>query len=210
MTTNQSSAQKLSAEILADAQRKAGEIVAHARKDAEVLLTCAAAEADQVRQRLLHQARAEADRQSALILATVPVETGRVRAARIEALLESVHNEACQRLLACDGFEYRETAIALASHAIRQMTGVEFVVKLSGAKQTIVDEGMAEEIAHRVGRSVNISISREENIAGGGVIIEDAEVRQLWDNRLLKRLERLWPELRRQIADQTWLLSETR
>ena len=54
-------------------------------------------------------------RQSELILATVSVETGRLRAARVEALLESVHEEARQRLLAREGFEYRETVIALAA-----------------------------------------------------------------------------------------------
>jgi vacuolar-type H+-ATPase subunit E/Vma4 len=37
---------------------------------------------------------------------------------------------------------------------------------------------------------------------GDGVIVEDAEGRQMWDNRFLKRLERMWPELRRHIAVQ--------
>jgi vacuolar-type H+-ATPase subunit E/Vma4 len=210
MTTNQNSAENLSAEILAEARRKAKEIVSRAHKDAEVLLTGAAAESDQVRQKLLEQARTEADRLSSLILATVPIETGRQLLARVEAQLESIHDEACQRLLAREGFEYRATVIALASEAICQMVGVEFVVRLSGTDQTIVDDGLAEAIAHRAGRSVSITISREEDITGDGVIIEDAEARQVWDNRLLKKLERLWPELRRQIAMQSALVPQGR
>jgi vacuolar-type H+-ATPase subunit E/Vma4 len=202
MTINQNSAENLNAEILAEARRKAKEIVSRARKDAEILLTGATAESDQVRQKLLEQARTEADRQSSLIMATVPVETGRQLLARVETLLESIHDEACQRLLAREGFEYRETVIALASDAICKMAGVEFVVRLSGTDQTIADDGLAEDIAHRTGKSVSITISHEEDIKGDGVIIEDAEARQVWDNRLLKRLERLWPELRRQIAVQ--------
>lgn len=210
MTTNQNSAEKLSAEILADARRRAEEIVTSACNNAEVILTGAAAEADQVRQRLLEQALADAARRSALIMATVPVETGRLLAARVEAFLESVHDEACQRLLARDGFEYRETVISLASQAIRQMAGDEFIVKLSIAEQTIADNGLAEEIAHHAERSVSISISWEEDIAGDGVIIEATEGRQVWDNSLLKRLERMWPELRRQIAVQASFVPKTK
>jgi len=208
MTTNQDSAGKLSAEILADARRKAEEIVVRAHKDAEAFLSGSASEADKERQNIFDQAHAEADRQSALILAAVPIEIGRQLLARVEGLLESIHDEACQRLVARDGFEYRETLIALASDAIRQMAGIEFVVKLSCADQTLVDDGLAEDIARRAGRSVSITISHEENIIGDGAIIEDVGARQVWDNRLLKRLERLWPELRRQIAVQAALVPQ--
>ena len=184
MTTNQNSTEILREEILADARREGEEIILRARQDAEAFLTNAAAEADQVRQERLDQARAEAARQSELILATVSVETGRLRAARVEALLESVYEEARQRLLAREGFDYQETVIALAADAIRQMAGDAFVVKLSEAEQTILGDGLAEEIARRVGRPVNITISYEEDITGGGVVVEDAEARQVWDNRL--------------------------
>jgi len=209
MMANQDSAEKLSTEILADARRRAEEISLRAKQDSEELLNNAATESDQVKQKILEQARAEAERRSELILATVPVETGRLLAARIETLLDSIYNEVCQRLYAHEGFVYRETIISLASQAIRRMTGNEFVVKLSGKGHIVADSCLAEEITHRAGRSLNITILREENTAGDGVIIEDAEARQVWDNRLLKRLERLWPELRRQIAVQASLVPKT-
>jgi vacuolar-type H+-ATPase subunit E/Vma4 len=197
---DQNSTEVLREEILADARREGEEIVIRARRDAEVILTGAVAEAERVRQEQLDRARAEAARQSALILATVTVETGRLRAARVEALLESVYEEACRRLLAREGFEYRETVVGLASHAISQMAGVGFVVKFSEADRTILGDDLAGEIAHRVGRPVSIAVLHEPGITEGGVIVEDVEARQVWDNRLAKRLERLWPELRRQIA----------
>ena len=209
MTMNQNSTEVLREEILAAARREGEEIVSRARQDAEVFLTSAVAEADRIRQEQLDQARAEAARQSELILATVAVETGRLRAARVEALLESVYEEACQRLVAREGFEYLETVIGLASHAISQMAGDGFVVKLSEADQTILGDGLAEEIAHRVGRPVGIAISYEPGITEGGVIVEDTEARQMWDNRLVKRLERLWPELRRQVAVEATFVPKT-
>lgn len=209
MTMDQNSTEVLREEILAAAQREGEEIVSRARQDADVFLTSAVGEADRIRQERLDQARAEATRQSELILATVTVETGRLRAARVEALLESVYEEACQRLVAREGFEYLETVIGLASHAISQMAGDGFVVKLSEADQTILGDGLAEEIAHRVGRPVSITISYEPGITESGVIVEDTEARQVWDNRLVKRLERLWPELRRQVAVEATFVPKT-
>jgi vacuolar-type H+-ATPase subunit E/Vma4 len=209
MTMDQNSTEVLREEILAAARREGEEIVSRARQDAEVFLTSAVGEADRLRQERLDQARAEAARQSELILATVTVETGRLRAARVEALLESVYEEACQRLVAREGFEYLETVIGLASHAISQMAGDGFVVKLSEADQTILGDGLAEEIAHRVGRPVSITISYEPGITESGVIVEDTEARQVWDNRLVKRLERLWPELRRQVAVEATFVPKT-
>jgi vacuolar-type H+-ATPase subunit E/Vma4 len=209
MTMDQNSTEVLREEILAAARREGEEIVSRARQDAEVFLTSTVAEADRIRQERLDQARSEAARQSELILATVTVETGRLRAARVEALLESVYEEARQRLVAREGFEYLETVIGLASHAISQMAGVDFVVKLSEADQTILGDGLAEEIAHRVGRPVNITIFYEPGITESGVIVEDTEARQVWDNRLVKRLERLWPELRRQVAVEATFVPKT-
>lgn len=209
MTMDQNSTEVLREEILAAARREGEEIVSRARQDAEVFLTSAGGEAERIRQEQLDQARAEAARQSELILATVTVETGRLRAARVEALLESVYEEACQRLVAREGFEYLETVIGLASHAISQMAGDGFVVKLSEADQTILGDGLAEEIAHRVGRPVSITISYEPGITESGVIVEDTEARQVWDNRLVKRLERLWPELRRQVAVEATFVPKT-
>lgn len=209
MTMDQNSTEVLREEILAAARREGEEIVSRARQDAEVFLTSAGGEAELIRQEQLDQARAEAARQSELILATVTVETGRLRAARVEALLESVYEEARQRLVAREGFEYLETVIGLASHAISQMAGDGFVVKLSEADQTILGDGLAEEIAHRVGRPVSITISYEPGITESGVIVEDTEARQVWDNRLVKRLERLWPELRRQVAVEATFVPKT-
>jgi vacuolar-type H+-ATPase subunit E/Vma4 len=200
MATDQDSTEKLREEILIDAQNDREKIINRARQEAEVILNNAATEADRVHQEQLDHAGEEAARRNELILATVSIETGRLRAARIEALLESVYEEVCRRLLARDGFEYRETVITLASHAINQMAGSAFVAKLPEADFTFLGDGLADEIVRRVGRPVDITVSCKQDFKEGGVIVEDAEGRQVWDNRLVNRLERLWPELRRQIA----------
>jgi vacuolar-type H+-ATPase subunit E/Vma4 len=210
MTTNQDSAAVLREEILAEAQRESEGILTRARQYAEDVLATATAAAKKAREEHLDRARAEAARRRELILATVSVEAGRLRVARVESLLESVHEEARRRLLVHDGFKYREAVITLAALAASHMEGVAFVVKVSEADRALLGDGLAEEVTHRVGRSaLNVTVSYESDVTGDGVIVEDAEGRQMWDNRFLKRLERMWPELRRQIAIQASFVPKT-
>jgi vacuolar-type H+-ATPase subunit E/Vma4 len=193
-------------EILAEARRESEETIRRAQQEAKTFLAKAVAEADRMGQERLNLARAESSRRKELILATVPVEVGRIRSARIEALLESILEDVRRRLMACDGFDYRKTVIVLAADAIGRMAGDAFVIKLSAADRAALGKGLAEDITGRVGRSpLTITISDEPMITENGLIVQDIEGRQWWDNRLSARLERLWPELRRQIAVGTLL-----
>jgi vacuolar-type H+-ATPase subunit E/Vma4 len=82
-------------------------------------------------------------------------------------------------------------------------------VKLLAADRIALGDGLAEAITTRLGRSpLSITISDDPAIADGGVMVQDAQGRQAWDNRLPARLKRLWPELRRQIAIRTLLVVE--
>jgi vacuolar-type H+-ATPase subunit E/Vma4 len=205
---NQNSPALLCEEILADARRESEQIVRRAREEADAMLAKATAEADNARFEHLEKARTEVARRIELILATVPVEAGRLRSASVEALLQSVRAEVHRRLLARDGFDYRETILALAAEAVSRIAGDAFVVKLAAADRAALGDGLAGEIARRVGRSPSsITLADEPVIAADGVIVQDAEGRQMWDNRLAVRLERLWPELRRQIAVQIGLIT---
>ncbi len=208
-TPKQNPAEILCAEILADARRASAEIIQHAQQEAEVLLFNAAAEADQAKQARLDAAQEEAIRRRDLMRATLPVEAGRLRAARVEALLESVHDEVRRRLAAREGFDYRETMVALAAAAMIRMPGSDFVVKVSAADRGAWGDELAGEIARRVGRSpLNVTMEGDSAATDGCLIIQDGEGRLRWDNNPAARLERLWPELRRQIAIQTSLIRE--
>ncbi len=203
MTTNAESAEVMREEILAEARRQGREIIERAVRDAEAATARAAAEADAVRKEHVDRARAEAARQREMILATITVETGRLQAERIETLLESVRRDVRRLLLAHDGFEYRETVITLASHAIHRMAGETIVLRMSETDRIALGNGFIEDIGHRVGRpALSIAVSYEPGLADDGVVVEGAEAHQMWDNRLTKRLERMWPELRRHLAVQ--------
>lgn len=205
---NANSPEVLSAEILAEAGRKCDEILSRARQTVESLLTAATAEADKIRREKLDAARAEAARRSELILATVPVEAGRLRAARTEAILEKIR-AAARRQLQSHHSDNHETVIALAADAIRRMPGTDFILKLSAKDHAAWSDKLTAEICRRAGRSpLKLTVAADLAVTDGGVIVQDADGLRTWDNRLLSRLERLWPEMRRQIAVRTGLVEK--
>lgn len=209
-TMNTDAPKVLCVEILAEARRQAEEILQRAREEKAALLAKARAETDQLRTERLAQARAEALRRTELLLATVPVEVVRWRAQRVEAVLQEICDEARQALQTREGNDCRETPIALAAEAVRQMGGDTFVVKLSPDDRSAHGGAIVAAVHQRADpNSITLTLADDSNITDGGVIVQDAEGRQVWDNRLSARLERLWPELRRQIAQQTRLVADS-
>lgn len=207
-TLHSNSPEALSTEILADAGRECADIIQRARDEAASLLAAAKAEADKMRREQLAAAQAEATRRTEMVLATVPVEVGRRRSERIESILEGIREAARRRLLALEG-DVHETVSALAIEALCRMSGTDFVLKISASDHAAYGNKLADEIGQSIGRpSLKLTISPDPIVTAGGVIVEDAEGLRIWDNRLVSRLERLWPELRRQIALQTSLISQ--
>lgn len=204
----------LRAEILAEANLQSERILKHGRDDAEETIAKAKAAAAKQREDQVQAAKVEAARRRELALATVPVEAGRRRAARIEEILRSIHDEARRRLLARVGFDYREVLTALAAEAIGKMEGDKFVLELSAADHKDFGDDWVQEVRRRAaagrpesGRAgLEVRLAAEPADIQGGVRIRDAEGRQVWDNSLESRLERLWPALRRQIAVETALV----
>jgi V/A-type H+-transporting ATPase subunit E len=203
-----SDAQKvLTDEILADAGRQADRIRRRAERDARDIAGQAVRQAEDERDRRLAEARAEADRRRRLTLATVPVEEGRLRLRRIEDVLEAIRDEAARRLRARDGFDYREAVRRLAAEAVRGMQGTMFVLALAEADRQALGHDLAEAVRRRAGRDgLQVTLAPQAAAIGGGVIVRDAEGRRQWDNSLAARLARLWPALRRRIAETTGLL----
>jgi vacuolar-type H+-ATPase subunit E/Vma4 len=198
----------LRAEILAEAGRESEAILRAARQEAQAILDRAEEEGRRERQERLDQAQAAAARRRGLLAAAVAVETGRLRSARVERLLDSVREEARRRLaeLVRGGAAYREAVLALAAEAVGRMAGASFVVKLSPADRSALGEGLGRAVAERAGRGpLRVELREEAALAGGGVVVEDESGRQVWDERLPARLERLWPQLRRRLAARAGL-----
>lgn len=206
----QNSPDALCAEILASARRESDEILNHARAAAQSLLADVETQSKELREQGREQAEKEAARRKETLLATIAVEEIWLRSKHSEALLESIHKEIHRRLLTPE-VKSRETITTLAAEALREMPGTEFILKISIANFSNFGAGLADEIVQFVGRSsLRLKIISDPGITDDGVIVADAEGTRIWDNCLLSRLERFWPELRRQIAISTSLLDKQR
>lgn len=188
-------------EILADAQRQAERTLQRARKEAAGIAETAAAELNTWRTRQLNLARTEAQRRTDMILAGLPVETGRMRANRIESLLQSICEEARLRLISRDGLDYRQALIHLSAEAIRGMSGTRFSIILPETDCHLLGKSEIEAIRRAAGRpDLELEVVGDRNSRDTGPVIRSGEGEELWDNRLTERLKRLWPALRREIA----------
>ena len=193
-------------EIIADAKRHADRVLSHARRGAQELRDKGRAQVEQGTRDRLEAARRQADARRELLLAGAAIEAGRRRNARIESALQAVRDEAARRLSARQGFDYRDTLARVAAEAVSRMEGTSFVLELSEADRAALGAGLAEDVRRRV-TCEGLQVTAAAQAAGidGGVIVRDAEGRQVWDNSLLARLERFWPVLRREIGVRTSL-----
>jgi len=184
-------------EILADARRQAERAVRRAEREAEDALQKARKEAEADRASRLDAARREAERRRNLILAAVPVEEARMRARRTEEVLDAIRDEARRRLAERGGEEYRRTLVRLAAEAVSNMAGERFVLELGAADLKAVGNGLADDVRKAVGREgLQIAVAPQPADIEAGIIVRDDDGRQVVDNSLAARLERLWPALR--------------
>lgn len=203
---DQNSPDALRDEIFAEAAGEMAEINRRAQRDAETVLAAANAGAAQIHREKIAAARAEAERRHELMLATIPVETGRMRAARTEAILESIRAGVLRRLETPVPDDLPVVA-TLAAAAIRHMGDSGFLLKISPADQHAFGERLAAEVQRLTGRNpLKLAVVADTTVPDGGVMVTNSTGTQVWDNRPAARLERLWPELRRQIARQTALV----
>jgi vacuolar-type H+-ATPase subunit E/Vma4 len=196
-------------EVLEEARRQADEILRSAGATADQLIAKAEQETEQARQGKLEAARSEAKRRQEAILATVPVDANRTRLARTEQLLRSIYDQARDQLRRGGGIDRRRVLIGLAVEALARMSGNAFGIRVSSADLRAFGDGTAEEIRRRLARPLlNVELGEDPEAKDGDWILQDADGRQMWDLGLESRLDRLWPDLRRQIAAQAGLVEK--
>jgi hypothetical protein len=83
------------------------------------------------------------------------------------------------------------------------MTGDDFSVRLPEEDRLILGNDVVRLIASKTGRpEESINIYYEPTGQGDGPVIQDSDGARVWDNRLSARLDRLWPQFRRLIAEK--------
>lgn len=197
-------------EILDEARRQAETIISLARAKAAARVAQAEAEVQRVEAAELASAHAEAQRRQEALLATLPVETGRLWSARMETLLESIHETARERLRRHDGEAFRKAIVRLAVEALGGMDSDAFRLRVSPVALRALGETLVEEIRQRASQpTLALELVEEGGLQDGEIVLEDREGRQRWDLAPEARLERLWAELRRGIVARTGLGERT-
>ncbi len=208
-TPNSNAPERLRQVILEEARREKEALLHRARQQADAIVAKADKEAGQFRRERLDAARAEAKRRSEAILATVPVEVGRRRLAQIEVLLQAIHDQAGERLRVRSGFDLRQFLIGQSAEALRQMAGDAFQLRLSVADRRALGDGLVAEIQQQPGcSSLKLRLVADAELKDGDALVEDEAGSQVWNLSPPARLERCWPELRRQIAAHPALLEQ--
>lgn len=195
-------------EILADAERQAKRILRNANREAQTLIDKATADSQRECGEKQAVAEALAERKHTLIFATVPVEIRRMRAARVEHELERLRDAVRTLLREREGFDYPRALEDLAVEALDGMEGEAFVLELSREDRSLADELLVAVRKRLADQPVEIVVASEPAEIHGGLIVRDATGRQVWINSLEDRLDRMWPLLRSQIAQQLGLQEE--
>jgi vacuolar-type H+-ATPase subunit E/Vma4 len=195
--------QLLSEAILAEAHRQADKCLSEASIAVETLLANATEEARVLRVEALAAGDAEARRRSTLLLATVPIELRREHDRCFEAQLEEIRHKSIERLQSLSAEELQSALTQLAAEALGHFVGCAVTVSLCEHDHQSFGEQLQRELLERRGTgSEPLVVTASTTTTDSGPLVADVDGRRTWDNRLLVRLDRLWPELRRQLAAQ--------
>ena len=190
----------LSDEILADAHGKAERARQRGEREAKGIAGKATKEAAEAAAKTIEVAQERADRMTTAILATVEAEAKRDLLAAREAELDKLFDAARQRLADKGSYGYPAVLATLAAQAIEAMAADEVIIELCEQDRALATAAWLDEVRRRVGRPVTIDVSANHAPIAGGLIVRSADGRLLYDNSFAARLERLKPELRRELA----------
>jgi len=198
--TSQTSEKALADEILRDAQRKADRARTRAERETAKIQKKTERDAQTATARTLELAQERGERLAQAVLATLEAEAQRELLAAREGELDKLFEQARQRLADKGGYDYPAVLAVLAAQAIEAMAAPEVVLELNDGDRAIATEAWLADLRGRVGREVAIAVADGAAPIDGGLIARSADGRLLYDNSFAARLERLRPDLRRQLA----------
>ncbi len=201
------SADSLVEQILEDARGQAERTKKKARRRAEKAVEQAREDAEEERQSILDEAesRAEADEQK--LKAGIAQDRRFLQQKALQELLEHVRERCMERLAELRNEEgYRDILLNLAAEAAAQMQGEQFVLVLSPEDREELGEELADALRRKVDdeldRDVEVELSEETVDACGGLKLMRGNGKEICDETFEGRMERLWPELRHEVADR--------
>lgn len=196
----------LSEQILEDARQQAEPIKKRARKEADEIVEKAQEEAEERKEDIFQQARERAKNEVQRLKARLDLEKANIERNAREDILDEIRDRVLQTLedLRSNG-DYEKALVELSCAAISRMTGRRFEVVMRDAdREKLGDkirEAVRERAANELGRQVTINLADETISVVGGVVIQREDGSQICEQTFENRLDRLWPQLRQEVAD---------
>jgi len=201
------SADSLVEQILEDARGQAERTKKKARRRAEKIVEQAREEAEEKRQSILEDAQSRAEAEERKVKAGISQDRRFLRQKARQKLLEHVRRRCMERLAALrNEDDYRDILLNLATDAIAQMEGEQFVLTLTPEDREQLGEELVNALPPRVAdelnRDVEVELAEETVDACGGLKLMRRDGKEICDETFEGRMERLWPQLRHEVANR--------
>jgi len=199
----QSDTSPLREEILSDATKRAERTLKGAKADADKLQAEAKKKADQTTEETMVRAEERARERARVELATLPLERRRMELGARDQVVEEIFAESMEKLRARE-HDAAEVIARLALAAAGEMSRTELVLRVTREDHELVDEAFIERLAAKA--PAGTTFCRGEPLADstGGVLVQTADAREVFDNTFEARLRRFRTDLRDEIASQLW------
>jgi len=186
-------------------QRLSREIIQQAEADAEKILTEAKAKAEQIRnhaqevvaadkKRILEQAKSDADRIRGQAIATAQLNARTLILESREKLLISVFESSMEKIPSVQNYsDYPEIVETLAMEAITQLGVKKIILHADKVTNGLLQESVLKKISTKFDGTIEMG---EPLKKGTGIVAETVDGHLNYDNTLETRLRRLEGELR--------------
>jgi len=195
----------LEKQILEDARRQAEPILRRARREAKEVLRRAEEEAARRRSEVCDRAARKAEAEAERLRARAELEAENIRRRAREEILRQVRNQAVEALRAVTGTaRYEEILVRLGLAALEAMSGRRFELVMREQDRDACGERVArilrERAATELGKQIIVTVADETAVGIGGLVVRRADGHQVCDQTFEARLDRLWDQLRVEVA----------
>jgi len=187
-------------EIIGDAKKKAGRTLRRSKREAGQIVEKAEKEAESIRRAADESAHLRAEKEKAVVLATVGLDARRVEMAAKESLITEAFDSARKQMLDKKAYDHPAMLARLVAAAAEAIGGDSFTVALPEEDQSADLGAIRDRVCDLFGRTVELRSAEEPAAIKGGAIVYDSEGRRMVDNSFEGRLARMQDELRRRAA----------
>ncbi|MFH0964156.1 MAG: V-type ATP synthase subunit E family protein [Planctomycetota bacterium] len=198
----------LRGEILEDARKRAEREIRAAERDADELLSRAKESAAAAEREILAEAKTKADRQSAIALASLPLERERMDLRAREDVIQSVFSDALVRLAEAGPDERKEAIRRLALAAAHTLKRGKLLLRVSENDLGLLDEAFFSALSKDAPDGLTFAVGPKLPKTVGGVLIETEDETELFNNTFEARQRRLNDALRVDVASRLWKVEE--